>query len=194
MRKSAREWLPHYKRPLSPHINSFIITPRMPSPGGYLSLTAVVALIVALVFAFTPHQTDSIHCYDTVTTLSDHDSKGNCFTVSSAGLFSRVFDRSDTSIKTSGHVIPGLIDGHGHLLQFGELLQSVNVFGSNSLTEVIKRVEDYLLKNPDSGSEKEWIRGTGWDQAVFGRMPTAVSLFCGSSPVIDRFQIESLRS
>jgi len=150
----------------------------MPSAGGYLSLTAVVALIVALVLAFTPRQSDSTYCYDTVTTLSDQVSTSNCFTVSSSGIFSRVLATSvDASSKRKGHVIPGLIDGHGHLLQFGELLQSVNIFGSSSLDDAIKRVEDYLENNPEAGSKTEWIRGTGWDQAAFGRMPTAVSRF-----------------
>ena len=152
----------------------------MPSTGGYLSFSAVVALIIALVLAFTPRQSDSTYCYDTVNTLSDQESKSNCFTVSSSGIFARVFTNGvDTSNNRKGHVIPGLIDGHGHLLQFGELLQSVNIFGSNSLDDAIHRVEDYLKKNPDLGSKTEWIRGTGWDQAAFGRMPTAVSyLLC----------------
>lgn len=150
----------------------------MPSAGGYFSLTAVVALIVALVLAFTPRQSDSTYCYDTVTTLSDQVSASNCFTVSSSGIFSRVLATSvDASSKRKGHVIPGLIDGHGHLLQLGELLQSVNLFGSSSLDDAIRRVEDYLEKNSDAGSKTEWIRGTGWDQAAFGRMPTAVSRF-----------------
>lgn len=151
----------------------------MPSAGGYFSLTAVVALIVALVLAFTPRQSDTTYCYQSVTTLSDQSIQSNCFTVSSSGIFSRVSaDGVDASSKRKGHVIPGLIDGHGHLLQFGELLQSVNIFGANSLNDAIKRVEEYHEKNPSSGSATEWIRGTGWDQAAFGRMPTAVSCYC----------------
>jgi Amidohydrolase family len=150
----------------------------MPSASIYVSFTTAVALIVALVLAFTPRQSDSTYCYDTVTTLSDQVPTSNCFTVSSSGIFSRVFSNSaDASNKKKGHVIPGLIDGHGHLLQFGELLQSVNIFGSSSLQDAIKRVEDYLEMNPQAGSKTEWIRGTGWDQAAFGRMPTAVSRF-----------------
>jgi hypothetical protein len=174
---TAREWLStprpgHYYTPQHLHLSSF----NMPSTGRYLSFSAVVALIVALVLAFTPHQSDSTYCYNTVTTLSDHVSKSNCFTVSSSVIFSRVFaDGGDGSSHRKGHVIPGLIDGHGHLLQFGELLQSVNIFGSSSLNDAIQRVEEYLKKNPELGSKTEWIRGTGWDQAAFGRMPTAVS-------------------
>jgi hypothetical protein len=146
--------------------------------GQCLSLTAAVALIVALVLALSPRQGSSTYCYETITTLSDNASKSNCFTVSSSGVFSRVFANSaDASSPRKGHVIPGLIDGHGHLMQLGELLQSVNIFGSSSLDDAIKRVEDYLEHNPESGSKTEWTRGTGWDQAAFGRMPTAVSRF-----------------
>jgi hypothetical protein len=174
---SAREWLftpkpYHYYTPQHLHLSLF----NMPSTSGYLSFSAVVALIVALVLAFAPHQSDSTYCYDTVTTLSDQVSQSNCFTVSSSGIFSRVFTNGgDVSSQRKGHVIPGLIDGHGHLLQFGELLQSVNIFGSSSLIDAVQRVEEYLKKNPELGSKTEWIRGTGWDQAAFGRMPTAVS-------------------
>ncbi|KAE9966426.1 hypothetical protein BLS_007023 [Venturia inaequalis] len=170
----------------------------MLSTGGYLSFTAVVALIIALVLAFVPGQSDTTYCYDTVTTLSDQGIKSNCFTVSPTGIFSRVSpDGIDNSSKRKGHVIPGLIDGHGHLLQFGELLQSVNIFGASSLNDAIKRVEEYLEKHPNSGSATEWIRGTGWDQAAFGRMPTAADLesstnLAGKYIMLDRVDVHCI--
>lgn len=71
-------------------------------------------------------------------------------------------------------MIPGLWDGHGHLRQYGEFLHSVDLFGSSSLEEVMVRVKKYIAENPSAGSKDEWVRGIGWDQTFFGRMPTAV--------------------
>jgi predicted amidohydrolase YtcJ len=64
-------------------------------------------------------------------------------------------------LKVEGHVIPGLWDGHGHLMQYGELLQSVNLFGSESLNDAIVRVSEYAQEHSSAGSREEWIRGTG---------------------------------
>lgn len=100
--------------------------------------------------------------------------------MTSSGIFSRLFQADPKSLpldvqKKSGHVIPGLWDGHGHLLQYGELLSSVNLFGVESLDEVVDRVVVYSKSHSSVGSAKEWIRGTGWDQAAFGRYPVSVS-------------------
>lgn len=120
-----------------------------------------------------------VHCYESLKTLSsDAPANANCFEISESGLFSRVFKENR---QHEGHVYPGLWDGHGHLLQYGELLQSVNLFGSEDLKDALERVKEYAHLNPKSGSELEWMRGTGWDQAAFGRMPTAVSDFDSSS-------------
>lgn len=65
--------------------------------------------------------------------------------------------------------------GHGHVLQYGEFLNSVDLFGSNSLEDVRGRLESYLSDHPNAGTRKEWLRGLGWDQMALGQMPTAVS-------------------
>jgi hypothetical protein len=147
--------------------------------------TSFIVLILALVIALVPQkhlsQAETTYCYDSVTTLSVDTPKADCFSVSAAGKFSRVFSNDSalstppSDVRRGGHVIPGLWDGHGHLLQYGELLQSVNIFGSKSLDEAIGRVNHFAHEHASSGSANEWIRGIGWDQAAFGRMPTAVS-------------------
>jgi predicted amidohydrolase YtcJ len=76
---------------------------------------------------------------------------------------------------SDGYAIPGLWDGHGHLLQYGEFLHSVDLFGSKSLDDVRDRIKKYLAANPGAGTKDHWLRGVGWDQSAFGRMPTAVS-------------------
>jgi hypothetical protein len=75
-----------------------------------------------------------------------------------------------------GYVLPGLWDGHGHLLQYGEFLHSADLFGADSPEEVRRRLRVYLAANPGVGGKGEWARGIGWDQMVMGGMPFAVSL------------------
>jgi predicted amidohydrolase YtcJ len=120
------------------------------------------------------------YCYESVTSLSEKHPQVNCFEVSPSGYFAKVFSYNEVKDENlrlrEGHVIPGLWDGHGHLLQYGEFLHSVDLFGASSLEEIRSRVVDYVVEHPLAGSSSEWIRGIGWDQAVFGRMPTAVSL------------------
>lgn len=69
--------------------------------------------------------------------------------------------------------MPGLWDGHGHLLQYGEFLHSADLFGCTEYTCVLDRIASYLDANPDAGTPKNWLRGVGWDQNILGSMPTA---------------------
>ncbi|KAI1483039.1 amidohydrolase family-domain-containing protein [Daldinia eschscholtzii] len=120
------------------------------------------------------------YCYQSVRTNSAVEPYVNCFSVSPAGKFSKVFRAgADTDLArnaSSGFAMPGLWDGHGHLLQYGEFLNSVDLFGSTTMDDVRSRVRTYLDQNPGAGSKEEWLRGVGWDQMVLGKMPTASDL------------------
>lgn len=128
---------------------------------------------------------EETHCYASVTTLSADSPKAECFSVSN-GRFSRVFnddlikqDSSFDAVKEAraGYVYPGLWDGHGHLIQYGELLNSVDLFGSKSMAEVQNRLIQYKAAHPEEGTSQHWIRGVGWDQAHFGgAWPITVSV------------------
>jgi hypothetical protein len=115
------------------------------------------------------------HCYASVKTLSPELAQAKCFTVSN-GRFSKVFASGSSSGETpTGHVIPGLWDGHGHLIQYGESLDSVGLFLATSMIEVQRRLVQYKAEHSGVGSSGQWLRGVGWDQANFaGAWPTAV--------------------
>lgn len=144
-----------------------------------------VVVAVALAFSLRLQQpltagSEATYCYKRVRTQDPDLKTAQCFTVSD-GVFTHVSsddlkEEDDSVIVSDGYVIPGLWDGHGHLQQFGEFLHSVDLFGTNSLQEVRNRLKAYIASNPGAGSAKQWIRGVGWDQSAFGRMPTAVSL------------------
>ncbi|KAI1509488.1 Amidohydrolase [Pyrenophora tritici-repentis] len=78
------------------------------------------------------------HCYKSVKTLSERLPTAHCFTAND-GIFSSVFvdETSDDEVREArtGYVYPGFWDGHGHLIQFGESLDSVDIFGANSMDE-----------------------------------------------------------
>jgi hypothetical protein len=144
-----------------------------------------VAAIAGLASLATFHQdaTDyffaETHCYQAIRTNVVGDQDVNCFSVSPSGKFSKVFSVSSDSklaeTAHSGYAMPGLWDGHGHLLQYGEFLNSVDLFGSKTMDEIRGRVRKYVNEHPSVGTAQEWIRGVGWDQMALGAMPTAVS-------------------
>ena len=76
-----------------------------------------------------------------------------------------------------GYVLPGLWDGHGHLIQYGEFLHSADLFGASGPDDVRARLREYLRRNPAVGSREVWARGIGWDQMALGSMPTAAGDF-----------------
>lgn len=138
------------------------------------------------------------HCYASVETLTSGLPHAHCFSVSN-GKFSRVFrDEVSDGIKKlerprTGHVIPGLWDGHGHLVQYGELLDSVNLFGATSMMEVQQRLVQYKTQRPEAGTQKQWLRGVGWDQAHFnGQWPISVGQFYQHGSYLIRLVVQGL--
>jgi hypothetical protein len=115
-------------------------------------------------------------CYQGVKTASWLETTpAECFTVQD-GKFVDVSSKpqgQQVNVE-EGYAYPGLWDGHGHLLQYGEFLHSVDLFRSESFDEVRRRLLGYLDRNPGVGGPDAWIRGIGWDQMALGGMPTAV--------------------
>ncbi|EDN98252.1 hypothetical protein SS1G_13110 [Sclerotinia sclerotiorum 1980 UF-70] len=79
----------------------------------------------------------------------------------------------------NGFVLPGIIESHGHILQYGEMLESVGLYDAVSVEDVRWRIKEWLGRHQGEGygERDKWIRGVGWDQAHFGGvMPTAKQL------------------
>ena len=81
-------------------------------------------------------------------------------------------------------VIPGITDAHLHLLGVGTALRTVDLTGTRSYDEVIRRVA-VRAREVKPG---EWIRGRGWDQNAWPdtRFPThdALSRAVPDNPVV----------
>ncbi|MEZ4779900.1 MAG: amidohydrolase family protein [Flavobacteriaceae bacterium] len=56
-------------------------------------------------------------------------------------------------------VLPGLIDAHAHLYNFGISLQNVNLVGTTSKEEALQKIVDFQKDKTSS-----FIYGRGWDQ------------------------------
>lgn len=71
-------------------------------------------------------------------------------------------------------LLPGLIDGHGHLLGLGATLLQVDVRDLPSAVESAKKAAEYASEHPDLA----WITGRGWNQVLWPSkaFPTAQQL------------------
>ncbi|MEO7655150.1 MAG: amidohydrolase family protein [Sphingomicrobium sp.] len=78
-------------------------------------------------------------------------------------------------------LMPGLIDGHGHVIGLGQALLSLALVGASSLDDMKARLKTYAAANPDL----KWIVGHGWNQELWPAkaFPTAPDL---DSIVADR--------
>ncbi len=102
-------------------------------------------------------------------------------TVTAEGKIGRILqrgdkvDRPDWKVDGKGQVLlPGLIDGHGHVMGLGFAVLTLDLSDTNSLAEAQAKIADYARRYPD----RRWIVGGGWNQERWklGRFPTAAEL------------------
>lgn len=76
-------------------------------------------------------------------------------------------------------VLPGLIDAHGHILNYGLSLLRVDMSGVRSEREAVQRVIEFQQANPGM----QWIQGRGWNQVLWesNEFPTAAALDAADS-------------
>ena len=73
-------------------------------------------------------------------------------------------ENADVTIDGNGQtLIPGLIDAHGHVLNYGLSLLRVDLVGTTTEAEAVQRVAEFSAANP----ELEWIQGRGWNQVLW---------------------------
>ncbi|WP_265570066.1 amidohydrolase [Sphingomicrobium nitratireducens] len=101
--------------------------------------------------------------------------------VDDAGKVVRTYSAADTlpsadlRIDMGGaHVLPGLIDGHGHLMGLGQTAMSLQLYGTDSIASLQKQLAEFAAANHDA----KWIVGRGWNHEMFadGRFPSAADL------------------
>jgi predicted amidohydrolase YtcJ len=118
-------------------------------------------------------------------TLSDDGSRIDRFTgllIGNDGKVIRTFqakdkrpERPDYKLDGKGRALmPGLIDGHGHVMGLGWQALTLDLSGTRSLDEAKSKIAAYAAANPNH----RWITGRGWNQEAWGlgRFPTAAEL------------------
>lgn len=70
-------------------------------------------------------------------------------------------------------MIPGFIEGHGHLYSMGANLLVVDLTGATSYDEVINRVAEKAKSTPKG----EWIRASGWHHDKWDTQPSLINGF-----------------
>lgn len=68
----------------------------------------------------------------------------------------RAKETYDAKLKA---IYPGFIDGHCHFLGYGLGFSKVDLVGTTSWEDVLKRTQAFAAEHPDG-----WILGRGWDQ------------------------------
>lgn len=84
-------------------------------------------------------------------------------------------DRPEYRLDGKGRtLIPGLIDGHGHVMGLGFQLLTLDLSDTTSLAQALEKIRAYAAAHPD----RKWILGGGWNQEAWGlgRFPTAAEL------------------
>ncbi len=78
-------------------------------------------------------------------------------------------------------LIPGMIDAHGHVMDLGLSLLTLDLSGTRTLAEAQAKITAYARDNAD----RKWILGRGWNQESWnlGRFPTASELDAAASDI-----------
>ena len=98
---------------------------------------------------------------------------------------SKLIGKDTKIIRLNGKtVLPGFIDTHIHLADYGRLLTWLNLENANSIQQ-IQNLLSQRIKQTDKG---KWILGRGWDQQCLAekRAPTRFELdeFSPENPVV----------
>jgi predicted amidohydrolase YtcJ len=88
---------------------------------------------------------------------------------------SRLIGENTRVIRLNGKtVVPGFIDTHIHVADFGRLLAWIDLSNAGSITEIQNLLKARVQKSP----KVKWLLGRGWNQACFTdkRLPTRFDL------------------
>lgn len=84
---------------------------------------------------------------------------------------------SDLDFQFDGEgktLIPGFVDAHGHVMGMGFAALTLDLTGTRSLEEALRKISEYAERYPN----RQWIIGSGWNQELWGlgRFPNAAEL------------------
>jgi predicted amidohydrolase YtcJ len=84
---------------------------------------------------------------------------GKILSVGTTAEIQKKYDATESINANGKPIYPGFIDAHAHFLGYGQSLQNVDLRGTTSWDDVLKRVTEFAKTHPDG-----WLTGRGWDQ------------------------------
>jgi hypothetical protein len=107
--------------------------------------------------------------------------KGRILAVGSVDALEKAHPKAERIDLAGGTLLPGLIEGHAHVVGLGALHSRVDMNGLESLPEVLGRIREWSAAHPQG-----WLLGRGWDQNLWPSktFPRALDLdaLTGSRP------------
>lgn len=85
---------------------------------------------------------------------------GYIFTVGTSKDILKSFPTAKIVDLNNKTVMPGIVESHGHLLTLGQSFIELNLEGTKTPGEAVKKVEEHIRNS----SRGEWIIGWGWDE------------------------------
>ncbi len=101
--------------------------------------------------------------------------KDRVFRVGANKEIAQFIDEKTEVVNLAGKtVIPGFVDAHVHVLDFGKSLKWLELTGISSVRELASYLKEHLKRLPKG----RWIVGRGWDETRFEdkRLPTISDL------------------
>jgi predicted amidohydrolase YtcJ len=141
-----------------------------------VAMSADLALIGGKILTMNPSQL----CAEAVAVR-----QGRIVKVGTSEEITQLIGKRTRVIRLNGKtVVPGFIDTHIHVADFGRFLTWIDLHDVKSIKEMQSRIEERVRGTPAG----KWIIGRGWDQDCFAekRLPTFCDLDAASSdnPVI----------
>lgn len=134
-------------------------------------LLFALSLVILFVRCTTNTEVDLIVYNAKIYTVDSLFTTKEAFAVKN-GIFIDIGESSDIlkrykakeKVNAEGKAVyPGFYDAHAHSFMLADFFQEVDLTGSKSMDEIIKKLQRYRSKNP----HKKWIIGRGWDQNLF---------------------------
>ena len=128
---------------------------------------AIVLILIFISCEEPKEKADLIVINANIYTVDQEFSKANALAVRDGKFLAIETDSillatydADLVIDVEGKtIVPGLIDAHCHFYELGLTEQLVDLNGTKSFEEILKRIKEYTDKN-----KPQLIRGRGWDQ------------------------------
>ena len=127
----------------------------------------IILLVSILYCCSTKEQVDLIVTNSNTYTVNADFQKAEAFAVNdgkfvAVGTSDDILSKysADSIVDANTHtIVPGFIDAHCHFLGLGQNQRAVDLVGTTSFEEVVKRVIDFQNKR-----KQKFIKGRGWDQ------------------------------